>query len=440
MSAQSMRYLEPQALPSMNKPDRIVPRKKIAVTVAAASPAGDLFRVEGSFAGEGKPIATGDLALWVLSEGRDLASEAELFDGLCWRLLGQGVPLWRATLHIGTLHPQIRGFGCRWWRDRAITEQFQVAHGADATDDYLRSPIRPVIEYGAFVRHRLDRPWPDLPLLDDLRAQGAADYLAAPLNATYGRYPTVTWTTDRPGGFTPDDLYKLDAVRPALASVVETRSVRRIAGNLLDTYLGHQVGRRILDGQILRGHGERLRAVVMASDLRGFTRLSDRLPGEEVIDLLDDYFEQVAAPVKSLGGEVLKFVGDGVLAIFPAEDGAETEAARIGLEAATAALAGLDALNDDAGRGGKAPLRAGFGLHLGEVIYGNVGSPDRLDFTVIGPAVNLACRLESLTKRFNRPVLLSSAFAAACPAPLVSLGFQPIRGIADPEELFAPAE
>ena len=303
MSAQSMRYPEPQACPSMNKPDRIVPRKKIATTVAtAASPAGDLFRVEGSFAGEGKPIATNDLALWVLSEGRDLASEAELFDGLSWRLLGQGVPLWRATLHIGTLHPQIRGFGCRWWRDRAITEQFQVAHGADATDDYLRSPIRPVIEYGAFVRHRLDRPWPELPLLDDLRAQGATDYLAAPLNATYGRYPTVTWTTDRPGGFTQDDLQKLDAVRPALASVVETRSVRRIAGNLLDTYLGHQVGRRILDGQILRGHGERLRAVVMASDLRGFTRLSDRLPGEEVINLLDDYFEQVAAPVKSLGG------------------------------------------------------------------------------------------------------------------------------------------
>src|SRR5690242_20351309 len=149
----------------MNKPDRIVPRKKIAATVATAAspPAGDLFRVEGSFAGEGKPITTDDLALWVLSEGRDLASEAVLFVGLCWRLLGQGVPLWRATLHIGTLHPQIRGFGCRWWRDRAITEQFQVAHGADSTDDYLRSPIRPVIEYGAFVRHRLDRPWPDLP-------------------------------------------------------------------------------------------------------------------------------------------------------------------------------------------------------------------------------------------------------------------------------------
>jgi adenylate cyclase len=427
----------------MNKPDRIVPRRKIAAAVspaAATSPSTDLFRVEGSYTGEGKPTEVADLPLWVLSEGRDLPSEAALFDGLCWRLLGQGVPLSRATLHIGTLHPQIRGFGCRWWRDRALTEEFQVAHGADATDEYLHSPIRPVIEYGAFVRHQLDRPWPDLPLLDTLRAQGATDYIAAPLNATYARYPAVTWTTDRPGGFTRADLCKLDAVRPALASVIETRSVRRIAGNLLDTYLGHQVGRRILDGQILRGHGERLRAVVMASDLRGFTRLSDRLPGEDVIDMLDDYFEQVAAPVKSLGGEVLKFVGDGVLAIFPAEDGAETDAAQTGLKAASAALAGLEALNGSTERDGRAPLRAGFGLHLGEVIYGNVGSPDRLDFTVIGPAVNLACRLEGLTKRFNRPILMSSAFAAACPAPLVSLGFQPIRGIADPEELFAPPE
>jgi adenylate cyclase len=213
--------------------------------------------------------------------------------------------------------------------------------------------------------------------------------------------------------------------------------VRRISANLLDTYLGPQAGRRILAGQIRRAEGERLRAVIMMTDLRGFTELSDRLPGDEVIELLDDYFDAVATAIEGHKGEVLKFIGDGMLAIFPAEDDDDFSQSSVhALEAATQGLARLDMVNQARCAAGKSELRIGVGLHLGEVIYGNVGAADRLDFTVIGPAVNLASRIEDLTKRLFRPMLFSRAFARVCPRPLVSLGFQPVRGLNDPEEVF----
>ena len=436
------------------KPQRSIRRKEIMDTVPAPKPAPtvqDFFRIEGEFAGRGAPVVETDVARWILTEGRALLREAEFFDELCWRLVGQGVPLWRATLHIGTLHPEIRGFGCRWWRERRVTEEFVVAHGSDTSKDFLESPIRVTVQHGTPVRRRLDQGPTGFPLLEKLRAQGATDYAAAALNPMYHRsfyvanqysetkhqrYPVVTWTTDRPGGFGEDHIALLEAIRPALASVVESRAMRRVAKNLIQIYLGREVGQRIFYGQILRGQSERMRAVVMASDLRSFTRLSDRLPSETVIRLLDDYFEQVAAPVHRVGGEILKFVGDGVLAIFPTGDDGEAEATRKGLSVAREIMARLDTYNAACHRNGPAQIRAGIGLHLGDLMYGNVGAPDRLDFTAIGPAVNLACRLESLTKRFDRPILASRAFAAACPMPLVSLGFQPVRGLVEPQELF----
>ena len=419
-------------------------REEIALPAPAPVPAAnDFFRMEGEFAGRGAPVIETDIPRWILTEGRALAREAEFFDELSWRLVGQGVPLWRATLHIFTLHPEIRGYGYRWWRERHVTEEYVLTHGSELSKDFLESPIRAAIEHGTPLRHRLEQGAIEFPLLGQLRAKGAMDYVAAPLNpyfyrdgsATH-RYPVVTWATDRAGGFGEDDLALLEAIRPALAAVVESRAMRRFAKNLIQIYLGREVGQRIFYGQIQRGQSERMRAVVMASDLRSFTRLSDRLPSETVIRLLDDYFEQVAAPVHRAGGEILKFVGDGVLAIFAAGDGGEAEAARKGLAVAREIMARLETYNAACHRNGAAQIRAGIGLHLGDLMYGNVGAPDRLDFTAIGPAVNLACRLESLTKRFDRPILASRAFAAACPEPLVSLGFQPVRGLVEPQELF----
>jgi adenylate cyclase len=405
----------------------------------APAPARDLnpIRLRSVHQGHGAPIVEPDLVRWLLVEGHRLHNP-ELFDGLCWRIIGAGVPLWRATVHVGTLHPQLLGFGARWRRDRNTVERFKVHHGAQETTDFLESPIRRVILEGTTERWRRSDPqWATFPLLREIGEAGATDYLATPLAFSHNRYQAVTWTSDGPHGFSEDDIAFLRSLLPALATVIELRATTKMGELLLETYLGRAIGPRILAGQIHRGVGERLRAVILCSDLRGFTRMSDRLPGEEVIELLDDYFERITEPVHKHGGDVLKFVGDGVVAIFPC-DGDRAEAATAAMDAAREALVRLERWNAACRNEKRPPLNAGIGLHLGEVIYGNVGAPDRLDFTAIGPAVNLASRLETLTKRLGRPLLCSSAFAEAYPGELLSLGFQPVRGLAEPEEIFAP--
>jgi adenylate cyclase len=397
----------------------------------------EYFRTEGTYTGLGAPIPGGRIDRWILVEGPQIESHVELIDELCWRLLGDGVPLWRATLYAGTLHPLIRGVGARWLRELNVIEDFRILHGSAETAEYLHSPIRATIERGTPFRRRLDAEIPEYPLLEKLRTAGATDYFALALNHTFRGFPVATWSTDRPGGFSDADIKALEEINPALAAIVETRVVRRTSANLLDTYLGPQAGRRILAGQIRRAEGERLRAVIMVTDLRGFTPLSDQLPGDEVIELLDEYFEALATPIEKRKGEVLKFIGDGMLAIFPAADDDDFSPSSVrALDAAMEGLERLEAVNERRRAISRNELRTGIGLHLGEVIYGNVGAADRLDFTVIGPAVNLASRLEGLTKRLSRPMLFSSAFARVCPRPLVSLGFHPVRGLLEPEEVF----
>jgi len=401
----------------------------------------EFFRTEGAYTGLGAAISGGQVGRWILREGPHIDSDVEMFDELCWRLLGDGVPLWRATLYMGTLHPLIRGIGARWLRELKLIEEFRILHGSKKTDEYLQSPIRPAIERGTPFRRRLLEDTPEYPLLSKIRKAGGTDYFALALNRTFRRFPVVTWATDRPSGFSDTDIAALEDINPALAAIVETRAVRRISANLLDTYLGPQAGRRILAGQIQRAQGERMRAVIMMTDMRGFTALSDRLPGEEMIELLDDYFDAIVTPVEKRKGETLKFIGDGVLAIFPAADDDDFRAASVqALEAALEGLERLGMVNKKRREAARTEFRVGIGLHLGEVIFGNVGAADRLDFTVIGPAVNLASRIEGLTKRLLRPILVSSAFARICPRPLVSLGFHPVRGLYEPEEVFGLPE
>jgi adenylate cyclase len=401
----------------------------------------EFFRTEGAYTSLGAPIAGGQVVQWILREGRHIDSDVEMFDELCWRLVGDGLPLWRATLHMGTLHPQIRSIGARWLRELKVIEEYRILRGSEATDEYLRSPIRAATERGTPFRRRLIEDVPEYPLLSKLRKAGATDYFALALNRIFRRFPVVTWATDRSSGFSDADIAALEEINPALAAIVEPRAMRRVTENLLDIYLGPQAGRRVLAGQIQRAEGERLRAVIMMTDMRGFTALSDRLPGEEVIELLDDHFDAIVTPIQKRKGEILKFMGDGVLAIFPAEDDDDFSAASgQALEAALEGLEGLGIVNKARRETDRTELRIGIGLHLGEVIYGNVGAADRLDFTVIGPAVNLASRIEGLTKRLLRPILVSSAFAGVCPRPLVSLGFHPVRGLNDPEEVFGLPE
>jgi adenylate cyclase len=401
-----------------------------------------LIQIVGQYESAGAPVVEPDLALWLLGEGRRILRDAEFFDALCWRLVGGGLAVSRISLSVFTLHPQIVGLNFRWWRDRHVTEVLRVGYGVQQTADYFESPIRTVIESGATVRFRLadGEAIARYPLLAKLRDGGATGYFACPLTFFNGRHQATTWTTDRPGGFDDSDIARIAAILPVLAVVIEARSMHRLAGTLLNIYLGRTAGQRILDGDIRRAQGERMSAIILASDMRGFTSLSDRLPGEELIALLDDYFDAVAAPVQAHGGEVLKFMGDGLLAIFPLGGCTPADAAESALAAVDESFTRIAGLNAERRAGERNEFRIGIGMHLGDIIFGNVGAVDRLDFTAIGPAVNLACRLETLTKRLGRNLLVSRDFAGACRRPLVSLGFHPVKGLSEPEEVFGLAD
>ena len=340
----------------------------------------------------------------------------------------------------------------RWAKDRPEVLVVERPHGSEATEDYRESPLRAVIEDGVEgLRHRLETlepPWP-YHIIGELKAAGATDYAAMPVRFSGGRRTCATFATRRPGGFAVADLTLFDSVLPALGLLLEKLEFQRLAASLLDIYVGRHAGTRILSGDIRRGTNAGLRAVLWYCDLRGFTSLADRLPREEIVALLNAYFEVMGMAVQSHGGEILKFIGDAMLAIFPLgdENGANTgepmidrAAAGLALAAALDAVRGMAGLNAERAAWGQPTMQCGIALHLGDVMYGNIGAPDRLDFTVIGRAVNLVTRLEGLCKRLDRPVLTSAAFAQSCDAPLLSCGFQPLRGLKDPVEVFAVPE
>jgi adenylate cyclase len=385
----------------------------------------------------GRAVAEADLSAWLLTQGRNIADLAELFDAFCWRLIGNGIPVWRATLHGFTLHPQMRGMGLRWWKDQAVVEEFIVNRGVETDDEFAVSPIRKTVSDGVFARFTpADRLWSTFPLLHRLGGLGVTDYLAFPIGQFNERSIATTFATLAAGGFEPGQIAAIDAAMPALGAIVETHLLKRVAVDLLTTYLGRAAGQRVFSGEILRGEGAGVRAIIMATDLRDFTRISDLLPSGDIIELLDDYFECVGSAVRAEGGEVLKFIGDGVLAIFPVEEESQGVAAMRAVAAAKAILAGLETLNQTRAWSERPMLKAGIGLHIGDVIFGNVGAQDRLDFTVIGPAVNLAFRLEDLTKNLGIPIITSAALACTAPHQFMSLGAQHVRGVDQPLEVF----
>ncbi|MDA0703237.1 MAG: adenylate/guanylate cyclase domain-containing protein [Proteobacteria bacterium] len=291
------------------------------------------------------------------------------------------------------------------------------------------------------IRRSLEPPanLAEFPILADLAAEGLTDYVAHPIEFSAERRNAVTWATDRPGGFTADEVDLLADIVPILSTILEAQSTRRTAAALLDTYLGRDPGGRVLDGTIVRGTGETLHAIILACDLRGFTPYSDTSDPGEVIATLNDFFDATGGPVTARGGEILKFIGDGFLAIFRIDDNCATQWAGVALEAVAEAKSNVDALNLRRKAAGLSELRFGTALHAGEVAYGNIGTADRLDFTVIGPVVNLAFRLEALTKKLGRAPLLSADFAGLCDAAVEPLGAHALRGLSMPVEVFAPA-
>ena len=376
----------------------------------------------------------------ILESGRERFVE-RLFAGLCVRLLEDGLPIARSTLHLRTLHPQFFGARLLWRPGMEEAEITFLDHDSITDRRFLDSPVRALYEGAEAIHQRLDLATPaprEYPVYAELRAEGMTDYVAMPMAFTDGTRHACTWATDRPGGFRAADLTALGNLLPALAMATEIRLSRRIARNLLDAYVGRHAGARILAGEIRRGSGATVRAAIWQCDLRDFTTIVECLPRDEVIACLNGFFEVMGAPVEAQGGEILKFIGDGMLAIFPLEGEAACHRA---LRAAVEARQGLARLNEKR-QGRVGPLRFALALHVGDVMYGNIGTPTRLDFTVIGPAVNVAARLQQLAKDLDRDVLLSGPFAAMCTCDgefLEPLGRFPLRGVPEPLEVLALA-
>jgi adenylate cyclase len=375
---------------------------------------------------------------WLLQVGRLAGNAEDLLGGLCELLVSRGLPLDRVGLHSRLLHPQLAGVRLLWRRGIGAEEtlyRYDVAESGV----YEKSPLYRVYTTAEIVRRRLTGPPADddFPILPDLRAEGFTDYLVTPLEQASGGRQAVSWATSDPAGFTDAHITEIVALLPALAACSETRSLRGMLKGLLSIYLGPQAGSRVLAGTIRRGEGQVIAAAIWLCDLRDFTLLSETLPSSEVIRLLDIYFEIMSGPVTDHGGEVLKFIGDAMLAIFPIQDDLDRDrACRTALFAAEEALTRLARTNAERRGRGEREIDLGLALHTGSVMYGNIGAPDRLDFTVIGPAVNLTARIASLCRPLKRQLLASERFASPCGSELVSLGKHAMRGLSEPQQIF----
>lgn len=380
-----------------------------------------------------------DVLHWLTNGTRDERFIDNIFAELCVRLQRAGVPVKRATLHFLIHHPQWLGARIMWADGMREAEIDLVDHGVRETSEYIGSPANEIHDGATEVRENLEGD-PSLGrrhgIYDELRAKGLTDYVAWPLCHTLGKRHLVTFATDRAGGFDDAHIASLLKLLPVLALVSEIRIKNRLARTLLETYVGSHAGDLILAGATRRGSGTTVRAAILICDLRDFTSISDNWPRDDVIDLLNDYFDAMSEPIARHGGEILKFIGDGLLAIFPLS---QPQACASLLRAVAEARQAMMALNERNSEIGRAPLNYGIGVHVGDVMYGNIGSRARLDFTVIGPAVNMASRLESLTKQLGRPVLLSRAFAdlVESDSQLERIGEYPVRGFNEPIELFA---
>ena len=376
------------------------------------------------------------IAAWLIGPARLIGSASQAFDEYAWRLHAAGLPVLRVTMHCGTLHPQFLGSAYVWWRTTAQTQEIMVVHEVVDVVPYEENLVARVRNGGETVRRRLVGPDAklDFPILHDVKDQGGVEYFAFPVPSVYGRH-MVSYTTDRPGGFSDEEIAQLRAVSDRLAILADTHIQRQIAENVLIAYLGPQSGPMVLAGKIRRGTGDTINAVLWSSDVRSFTAFSDRVPGQQVIAKLDQIFDAQARAIAKHGGEILKFIGDGLLAIFPVDvPDQAAQAAAEALSAAGEAIESVQALGPHAP--GEAPLKMVIALHYGSAIYGNIGAADRLDFTVIGPDVNLVSRIEAVAKSLDLPLLVSDDFARAYGGSLRSLGEHKLRGLEQPHELF----
>ena len=396
-------------------------------------------------------LRASEITDWLLQQGLDSLSQHELLEGYCLKLLGFGMPLMRLHVAQQAVHPLYGGIGFDWYRDAGASQQ-RYDH-EPAPQRWMQSPLYFMLDTHTFeLRKNLTNLEEDcpFPLLVELKEGGGTDYLAVallfekwdiqeqqvdPLAPPEGAL--LSWTSDAANGFSEDDIVTIKQSLPALGLALKSAASQQVAKDLLGVYLGEDAGNRVLSGEIERGSLQQMNAVICYFDLTGFTSLSEETPGPALIEMLNDYFGVVVSLIESNGGNVLKFMGDGVLAIFGQDD----------LQVATqSALKSATEIRNRVRKNNIARKAEGLpftdftlALHLGEVFYGNIGSETRLDFTVIGPAVNLTARISGMHKSVGRRIIVSDAVVQASKSndhDLVSLGRYMLRGVSKPLELF----
>ncbi len=412
------------------------------------------------------PLNLEGLPARVLRRGLQGLPVGEQIDGFCREVHNSGFPLKRVSTGMYTLHPRYGSQTFVWRPDADGIEHIPRERAVLSQDLYLKSPVHHMRSRGLLsLRRRLDtKGGEDFVLFDELRAEGLKDYAAHIVpydpdqvqNLTKGPKGAsdtgpsddvlngifFSCATDLPQGFDDGQLRQVEEALPYLALATKSRLTYDVASTVLETYLGRDAGARVLTGAIERGSAEAIRAVIWFADLRGFTKLTDRLPRDLLVATLNDYLEAMAEPVHAHNGQILKFMGDGLLGTFDLTGRAAADVCQDALAAATALQKTFPALNDSRRAAGKPVMEFGLALHLGEVFYGNIGARERLDFTVIGPAVNEASRIQALCRPLERNILVSSTFQMAAGQktgsawPLQSLGFHALRGVREPQELF----
>jgi len=385
--------------------------------------------------------AIDDLNHWMMTEGRCSNDPVKVVSHFCSTLIHAGVPLWRVNIGQRFANPLLIAWGVVWTPDG--TESYDVTHARMLTDGYLGSAFEYILENQRPLHKSLRDldPEKDHSSYLEFAAAGGTDYYATLLDYGDRSQHGCTFATQSTNGFSPTHLEMIEAAKPGLSSAMEPMTMRKSSKSLLRTYLGDGPSEAVWNGTIQRGERTTLDAVVMFTDLRGFTALSDSSSESEVFGALDAYFDLVVQAVEEVGGDVLKFMGDGILSIFPIS--ATTDRPHQCQQAALAArgvLVGLSALNDLRTETSKPPLDIGIGINVGQVSYGNIGSPGRLDFTVLGGAVNVASRIEGLTKSIGHRVLATRAIAETSPELFTACGSHKVRGIAHSMDLFGLSE
>jgi adenylate cyclase len=398
---------------------------------AGATPMGSLAMEETQ---AGTAVLGNAIVEWLAGEALQNSEPANLYEELCRRLRGVGIPILRGQVSFRILHPLYDASTLNWNTQRGVVlEHFRPAQTSD--DQFVHSPLGHVVAHRLPVlRRRLtgDTALLDFPVLEEFRSLGGTDYIVFLVGFDRQNGVICSWLCDRAGGFTDDEITQLNRITRELAIALKAKIERTVAQNVAHAYLGKRAGQSVLNGLIRRGEGERITAALWYSDLRQSTTLAERLPAETFLNLLGRYFEMTASSVLDHGGEVVSLIGDAVLGLFRIERNAE-EACGRALAAAQEARRRLDAPSTQA----DANFDFGIALHLGKVIYGNVGIPDRLQFTLVGSAVNEVVRLQDLTKKLGHPVLASASFVEATPASWRPLGEHSLRGIESPMAIFA---